>query len=142
MKIVINHGRNPAYNFKKDKDLAKILAYKNGTGGKGSKSQNTLAFDGFLTIWLCTLPEKFKEWYDYHQAGCSPQVVSTDVMDLNETPTYPVFPEPKCHTRLSPHKTRKTYDYFPKSWNLLECFEYFYFKKRNLFGPPNPSKWN
>ena len=59
MKIVIDYGRNPGYNFKKDKDLAKIVEYKYGIEGKGSKNQVTLAFDGFLTIWLCTLPEKF-----------------------------------------------------------------------------------
>ena len=64
MKIVIKYGRKPEYNFEKDENLAKIMDGNFGTEGKDTKNFVTCAFDSFLTIWLCSLPEKFIQWHN------------------------------------------------------------------------------
>ena len=69
MKIVKKFGRKPDYDFEKDERLARIMDGNFGVGGKDTKNYVACAFDSFLTIWLCTLPEKFKQWFDYAETG-------------------------------------------------------------------------
>ena len=97
-----------------------------GTERKSTKIYVTCVFGSFLSIWLCTLPEKFKQWYEYHdQEIVSQQVESTIYMDFNQEPHFPWYTLDKHHTRISPHLLTGNYKYLPPSWNLLECFEYY-----------------
>ena len=66
MKIVKKHGRDPHYEWENDCDLSLIKKGDFGEEAGNDNIKQILAFDGFTTIWLLTLPEKFKEWYDYH----------------------------------------------------------------------------
>ena len=91
MTIVKKHGRKPDYDFGNDQNMAKILEGSFGTEGKSNKNHVTCAFDSFLTIWLLTLPEKFKKWYEYHNSDSRPRVEGTTMMDINESPKFPVF---------------------------------------------------
>src|SRR5688500_16258790 len=132
MKIVIKHGRKPDYNFGKDEKLAKIMEGSNGTERKTTLDYVTCAFDRFLTIWFCTLPEKFKQWYEHHNSETKKQVTSTIIMDLNQTPSFPWYPLTKDFTKLATQPGTDKYDYLPSSWNLLECFEH-YLKQKELW---------
>ena len=94
MKIVHRYGRHPNYDFDNDERLSKILNGKHGQEGKMDKNHVTGAFDSFLTIWLLTLPEKFKEWYDIHNIHNKDNKKSypaTKVMNYNEIALFPRF---------------------------------------------------
>src|SRR5207253_1223255 len=60
MTIVQKYGRKQDYNFDNDENLLKVLNGPYGPQGKVNRNQVTTAFDSFLTIYLVTLPEKFK----------------------------------------------------------------------------------
>ena len=59
--IVKKYGRDDKYNFSLDDRLSKILQGNYGFNTANDKRQNTLSLDSFMTIWLVTLPEKFKK---------------------------------------------------------------------------------
>ena len=125
MEIVKQHGRKPFYNFGNDPKLAAILKGRYSPKAKATKAQVTSALDSFLTIFLITLPEKFKQWYDYHNSG-KEQVHGTDVkMVLEQNPMFPVFKNLKEWSRLSPHPLTGMWEYLPASWRLVECFDYY-----------------
>ena len=70
MTILESWGRKqPSYNYSNDKKLTKIMNGEQGLKGKDKRNDIICAVDGFFTIWVCTLPEKFKEWYHYHNSG-------------------------------------------------------------------------
>ena len=124
MKIVKKHGREPAYNWEEDPDLTVI---RNGEFGGHEAAKNKLkvilAFDGFTSIWLLTLPEKFKEWYEYHmQNNLNQPGVRCKVLNLTEKPTFPIFDE--SHSKLDCNPITG-YKFLPKTWNLMTAFEYF-----------------
>lgn len=126
MKIVKLHGRKPSYNWDNDTDLSFI---KNGEFGEkkyeNDRKKQFLAFDGFTTIWLITLPEKFKEWYNHHlKIGCDTPGVLPEMMKTNEIPKFPKFETKDVHSKLLVYST-PNYTFLPKSWNLLEAFEYY-----------------
>src|SRR5688500_3840694 len=124
MKIVIKHGRKPNYDFGKDEKLTKIMEGSNGTEGKTTKNNVTCVFNSFLTIWLCTLPEKFKQWYEHHNSKTKKHAPATIIMDLNQAPSFPWYLAARHFTKLAlPWK--HNYDHLPSSWNLLECFEHY-----------------
>ena len=93
------------------------------TAEKASKNHVTCAFDSFLTIWLCTLPEKFKQWYEYKDLQIvSKQVASTPITDLNQEPTFPWYSLERHNTRLSPIHCWVGIPTFQKAgicWNVL-----------------------
>ena len=60
MEIVKKYGRNPNYNFETDEKLNSIRCGEY-SDLDNNKNKDMLAFDGFMTIWLLTLPEKFQE---------------------------------------------------------------------------------
>lgn len=62
MTIDQKYGRKPDFNFDNDENLAMVLDGAYGPKGKVNRNQVTIAFDSFLTIYLVTLPEKFKQW--------------------------------------------------------------------------------
>ena len=72
MRIVKKHGRKPDYNWDEDFDLNAI---KNGDWSEDrfsdDRKKQILAIDGFTSIWLLTLPEKIKKWYN-HQFNLLP----------------------------------------------------------------------
>jgi hypothetical protein len=123
MKIVKEHGRKPDYDFEKDERLANIKNGDYGAKAKPTKYHVTCAIDSFLTIWLVTLPEKFKQWYDYHNSGIKQNVANTLYMDLNQEPMFPFFIKESDSTKIS--KTFGTYDFLPPTWNLPAAFKYY-----------------
>src|SRR5688572_25521618 len=129
MKIVYKYGRHPKYDFDKDERLSKILNGKHGQKGKPDKNHVTGAFDSFLTIWLLTLPEKFREWYNICGIkGSQKKCPATKVMNYNEIALFPRFALGDS-SKLLIYPQCKNYDYLPKSWNLMKCFEYYLLQK-------------
>ena len=127
MKVVQTYGRKQDYNFGNDENLWMILNGPFGPQGKVNRNQVTIAYDSFLTIYLVTLPEKFKQWYNLHQAGITNDYVPTEKMDLGRFPVFPRFERESYWTKLSPRQgVTDDYGYLPLTWNLLECFEYYF----------------
>src|SRR5688572_28865219 len=94
MQIVYRYGRSPEYKFKNNEQLSKILNGKQGLHGKSSKNHLPLAIDGFMTIWLLTLPEKIKEWSDFQNKTCtdnSKTYPPAKAIDMNKVPLFPTF---------------------------------------------------
>ena len=127
MSIVKNYKRNPSYKFEEDDKLKHILDGKYGLNGKIEKKNITLAFDGFLTIWLLTLPEKFKEWYEFNKKEDDEKLEykSKEVMDYKETPMFPVFKNNNHTTKLSFNPETGNYIFLPNTWKLATCFKYY-----------------
>ena len=123
MTIVQKYGRKQNYNFDNDENLLMVLNGAYGPQGKANKNQVECAFDSFLTIYLVTLPEKFKQWYDYQNGGIQDNYEPTAKMDLRRIPIFPMFENESDHSKLSPYPVTEDYDYLPGTWNLLECFE-------------------
>ncbi len=103
-----------------------VLNAAYGPKGKANRNQVTCAFDSFLTIYLVTLPENFKQWYDFHNAGIQDNYEPTTKMNLRHIPIFPMFENKSDHTKLSPNPVTEDYDNLPGTWNLLECFEYYF----------------
>ena len=61
MKIVQTYKRYPNYDLDNDEKLKKIIEGKYGSKTKTDKNHVICACDSFMTIWLLTLPEKFRE---------------------------------------------------------------------------------
>ena len=126
MKIVKQYGRKPEFDWEYNYDLNLI---KNGDWGEEKAGNDIkkqiLAFDGFTTIWLLTLPEKFKEWYDHHLiVKPNEGEVKTAVMLMCEKPSFPPFAKGDTHSVLLPN-SENNYTFLPESWNLLTAFEHY-----------------
>ena len=67
MNVVKSYGRNCYYDFEKDDKLAFVKQGELRTQSINDKNKATLSIDGFMTIWLLTLPEKFLEWHQFHK---------------------------------------------------------------------------
>ena len=111
MKIVKKHGRKPLYDWDKNTDLSLI---KNGKWGEdeaeNDRKKQILAFDGFTTIWLLTLPEKFKEWYDYHlNKKRNIPGVATEVMKKMTNQHFHYLNQQKCTLNFSQILTETTH---------------------------------
>ena len=126
MLIVQAHGRKPEYNFENDIKLKKILKGEYGLHTKNDKKSVTLAFDSFLTIWLLTLPEKFKEWYNFHPIKREKPYEKPKYLDYTESPSFPTFVMNQNSTKLHPvNEKTVSYKYLQKLWNLQECFIHY-----------------
>lgn len=127
MTIVKNFGRKPPYKFEIDTRLVQVRDGKFGPKTKSNQNQVICALDSFMTIFLVTLPEKFKQWYNFQNSGNHKGYIATQQMNFKETPTFPKFSNDTVFTKLSPvHLNPTRYNYLPESWNLLECFNYFF----------------
>src|SRR5688500_5711646 len=113
MSIVKKHGRNPDYDFEKDDKLSVIKDGKLRKVSINERNKVILSIDGFMTIWLLTLPEKFIEWYLLHNESKNKVCIARKCLPLQETPTFPYFPYPKKFTYLAPNEETKTYDFLP-----------------------------
>lgn len=71
MHIVKKYSRNCEYNFNSHPKLA---TGPSSDQSKTDRNKIILCIDGFLSIWLLTLPEKFKEWYNQFDQMKIPQV--------------------------------------------------------------------
>src|SRR5688500_14740699 len=111
MTIVETYRRNINYDFANDKRLTKILNVDYSLSGKTKKYEVICAFDGFVTIWLCTLPEIFKQWYAFHNPGDQQGYKPKIHMDIRETPNFPSFENASVSTKLSPHFLTLLYNY-------------------------------
>src|SRR5688500_17085588 len=95
-----------------------------GPKGKANKNQVECAFDSFLTIYFVTLPEKFKQWYNYHNGGIWDNYAQAAKMNLRGIPIFPMLENKSDHSKLFLNPVTEDYDYLPGTWDLLECFEY------------------
>src|SRR5688500_294520 len=66
MQVVKTYGCYYDYHFESDEQLTVIKSSTSIDKLKNNKTHLTIAFDSFMTIWLLTLPEKFKEWFQLH----------------------------------------------------------------------------
>src|SRR3982751_2144364 len=100
---------------------------------KNDKTSLTCAFDSFLTIWLLTLPEKFREWYDAHHANKDKLYTNTKYLNYNENPTFPTFETVDINsTKLFPlDKVTGSFHYLSDTWNLFDCFNH-YLKQKDI----------
>ena len=128
MTIVQKYGRKPNYLFENDEKLALIMKGNYGPKAKATKNQVTCALDSFLTIFLITLPEKFKQWYKFHNSGFQEGNFSPTKLVLSQTPMFTKYLKDSEFTRLSPCPPSDKYDYLPETWNLLECFDYYLYQ--------------
>jgi len=64
MHVVKEFGRSKEYNFEKDQKLGAIVSGPYGDSTQTDLTKRTLSLDSFMTIWLLTVPEKFKEWFE------------------------------------------------------------------------------
>ena len=148
LQIVYKYGRSPEYKFKNDERLSKILNGKHGLQGKSDKNHVTLAIDGFMTIWLLTLPEKFKEWSDFQNKTSTDNNKTyppTKVMDMNEVPIFPTFAKNQDSSRLHYNQSKakpNDFDFLPKTWNLMKCFEYYFHQKELWTTASIEAEWN
>lgn len=78
-----------------------------------------------MTIWLLTLPEKFKMWYEVHLAMASDDTPTLEIKNFREVPSFPQFGSENVHTKLIPNINTNTFAFLPKTWELMKCFEYF-----------------
>ena len=127
LNIVTKYGRNPEYNFEKDAGLEFLLQGEYGVFKQDEKVKQLLALDGFLTIWLITLPEKFKEWYENcNKTNCAATFAARDIhiMDTMEVPNFPKF-EGSKETKMALTYKAVSYNFLPDSWNLEVAFEVF-----------------
>ena len=78
-----------------------------------------------MTIWLLTLPEKFKLWYelygDLKRSGHS----ENTLLSNTDIPKFAKFGSDGAYTFLTKNPDTQLYDFLPKSWNLMECFEHY-----------------
>src|SRR5687767_13639114 len=64
MRVVKKYGRNDGYNFGTDEKLRCIRNGDNSDQTIIDRTKNIIAINSFTSIWLLTLPEKFKEWFE------------------------------------------------------------------------------
>jgi len=128
MQIVKKFGRNDKYNFENDEKLAKIKSGMHSVIENSVPPKSTLAISSFMTIWLLTLPEKFQEWFK-NRNSLSNLAPGDDKLFFTGTPSFPIFAAPNSQTSLIGHPDKIKYEFLPKTWSLLECFEYYYNQK-------------
>ena len=86
MRVVKQYGRNAKYDFEKDENLNWIMKNSSSCEAKQNvRMKKTLGFDGFMSIWLLTLPEKFKEYYE-RGSGKKGIPDETDIFNLRTIP--------------------------------------------------------
>lgn len=129
MLIVHKHGKTPSYNYDKDPKITRIMEGPHGLKEKEDSKHAAIAIDGLMTIWLLILPEKFQEWYAFHNFP-NYGFEKTTVMKMNERPSFPMFATKKVKTNIHPHLATRNYKFLPTSWNLTNCFEYFLEQKQ------------
>src|SRR5687767_14938073 len=122
LQVVKQYGRTAKFNFENSEKLKKIKHGQFGDNNNTNKVKSTVSIDSFMTIWLLTLPEKFKEWYESNNSLSTIVMEETSVMFLLDQPTFPEFAPNKTHTKLDKNPETKSYDFLPKSWNLEKCF--------------------
>src|SRR5688500_6865467 len=91
MYIVEKYGRKNGYNFNFDEKLASIESGKYSQLQNTGKTGSILSIDGFMTIWLLTLPEKFNEWHEYHNGLIDNGDVGTTKILYSDGPKFPQF---------------------------------------------------
>ena len=105
----------PVYKFENDEQLSNILKGKHGLQGKDDKNDVTLSINSFMTIWLLTLPDEFKEWSDiYITTGNTNSYPSTKLINYIEIPLFSGF-EMGDSSNCALHAQKEGYDYLPKS---------------------------
>ena len=127
MNIVRIHGRNKKYNFDLDDKLKTIKKGEFGDKMLGDKNKNILALDSFMTIWLITLPKKFNEWWQYYKLEEKTNNGPNKILLYDEVPTFPLI-APKTQTSLQKNSVSDCFDFLPNSWNLMECYSYFFWQ--------------
>jgi hypothetical protein len=132
MHVVKTHGRHKEYDFQTDTTLSMIKNGNYGNNPKIDKTKLILSIDSFMTIWLLTLPEKFKEWYASVENGDKAGKETRTVMKLSEEPIFPVFLSHSVHTALVMNPKCTSFNFLPRSWNLMYCFNY-YFEQKELW---------
>ena len=84
-----------------------------------------LCFDSFMTIWLLTLPEKFKEWFDHYDNNYDEEIQDRAQFNFAERPNFPFF-DKNDNTRLCKRENAKSWNFLPNSWILNKCYEFYY----------------
>src|SRR5687767_5028557 len=125
LQIVKKYGKNPQYNFEDDEKLKKIKSGSFGDQLNADTIKGRLAMNTFTTIWLMSLPEKFKEWYETAMAPGSLDLVCTPIMSHWDTPGFPEF-ESDSFTKLICNKNSGSFDFLPQTWKLMPAFEAFF----------------
>ena len=125
LDLVKNNGRYDGYYFGSDYDLSEILNGKFGTELCNNQKKLTLCFDSFMTIWLLTLPEKFKEWFDHYDNNFDEEIQDRAHFNFAERPNFPFF-DKNDNTQLCKRENAKSWNFLPKSWILNKCYKFYY----------------
>ena len=123
MDIVQKYGRNVPYDFESDVTLAAVrygdFSYKENS----VQSKKLLCIDGFMTIWLLMLPEKFREWYELYSDLKRSGHSENTLLSKTDLPKFAKFGSDGSYTFLTKNPDTQSYDFLPQRWNLMECFE-------------------
>lgn len=138
--IVTKYGRdyNFKYNFNKDEKLKKITEGPYSSMEIDEKTKITLSIDGFTTIWLIMLPEKFEQLWMKSIIALGNTDNGREIMSLTDKPIFPKFKKGKI-TTLENLPEKNTSKFLPDSWNLLKCFEH-YMKQNEKWSTPSIKK--
>src|SRR5687767_9319364 len=126
MKLLKKYGRNDDYNFETDEKLACIRFGKHSDQHTTNRTKIILGINSFTAIWLLTLPEKFQEWFEQRNT------LSNAINDVGPTvfftgiPTFPHYTTLNINTSLTGRPDKNRYEFLPDTWNLMDCFEYYY----------------
>jgi hypothetical protein len=124
LHIVKTYGRNPDYDFRNDEKLAVIRNEYTSDNNMNDKTKMVLTMDSFMTIWLLTLPEQFKEWEKQHYELNNAGIKLNKRLSFTDSPSFPHFVL-DSYTSLVANPDTKSFELLPPNWNLMECFEHF-----------------
>ena len=98
MHLLKKYGRSDLYEFSLDEKLSVIKSGFLDDVITNEKIKQILSFNSFISIWLLTLPEKFKEWFDNHNKD---GLETRATMSFTEQPTFATFEDCSKYTMLA-----------------------------------------
>src|SRR5688572_20747483 len=91
MHVVEKHGRNATYNFDTDDTLHAVRNGEFSDQDNNFQTKKLLCIDSFMIVWLLTLPENFKEWYEFHDEYKEIGVSHNKLLSNSDSPSFAQF---------------------------------------------------
>ena len=115
MQVVKTYGRTPNFDFDTSNKLKTIKIGQHGDQSITTRKESFISIDSFMTIWLLTLPEKFKEWYEFQNSENKPATPTRAIMSLKDKPKFPKFAKTNLHTHLVKNPNMDSYEFLPET---------------------------
>ena len=91
LQVVTKYGQSYDYNFETDDQLTLIKTGMFSDQSKNNITQIMISINSFMTIWLLTVPEKFKEWFEKHDGTENTSDKAGSVMSIGDNPTFSIL---------------------------------------------------